>query len=68
MGGSMLSYVFGRVITTEDMTAVKNYLVGLGYKTQDEGQYQLTIYKVGYFLNLTFTVNNLNNASLDVTY
>ncbi len=68
MGGAMLSYIFDRVIIKEDITAVKNYLVGLGYKTQDEGQYQLTMYKVGYFLNLTFSVGNLNKAFLNVTY
>ncbi|MBI5732294.1 MAG: hypothetical protein HY982_02965 [Candidatus Magasanikbacteria bacterium] len=68
MGGAMLSYAFGRVITKDDMTAVKNYLEGLGYKTQDERQYQLTMYKVGYFLNLTFSTGNLNKAFLNVTY
>jgi hypothetical protein len=68
MGGAMLSYIFSRAITKDDMSAVKIYLEGLGYKTQDEGQYQLTMYKVGYFLNLTFSVNNLYKAFLNVTY
>jgi hypothetical protein len=68
MSGSMLSYVFARIVTGEDMTAVKTYLEGLGYKTQDEGTYQLTMYKVGYFLNLTFSINNNSKAFLNVTY
>lgn len=68
MNGAMLSYIFDRVITKDDMTAVKNYLAGLGYKTQDEGNYQLTMYKVGYFLNLTFSINNNYKAFLNVTY
>jgi hypothetical protein len=68
MGGSMLSYMFGRVVTKDDLLAVKNYLVGIGYKIQDEGQYQLTMYKVGYFLNLTFSVGNQYKAFLNVTY
>jgi len=68
LSGQMLSYIFDRVITQEDMTAIKNYLVSKGYKTQDEGTYILTIYKVGYFLNLTFTVGNQYSASMDVTY
>jgi hypothetical protein len=68
MSGSMLSYVFNRVVVKDDMTAVKTYLEGLGYKTQDEGTYQLTMYKVGYFLNLTFSINNNSKAFLNVTY
>jgi len=68
MGGAMLSYIFDRVITKEDVVAVKNYLVGLNYKTQDEGNNQLTMYKPGYFLILTFSVNHKDKAFLDVTY
>ncbi|MDD4902690.1 MAG: hypothetical protein PHE24_06165, partial [Patescibacteria group bacterium] len=68
MGGAMLSYVFSRVVTKEDVVAVKKYLEGLGYKTQDEGIKQLTMYKPGYFLVMTFSVNNLDKAFLDVTY
>ena len=68
LSGQMLSYIFGRIITKEDVVAVKNYLVGLGYKTQDEGNNQLTMYKPGYFLILSFSVNNQDKAFLDVTY
>lgn len=68
MSGSMLSYVFNRVITADDLTAVQKYLEGLGYKTQDAGKNQLTMYKPGYFLILTFSVNNIDKAFLDVTY
>ncbi|MDD2758325.1 MAG: hypothetical protein PHD72_03055 [Patescibacteria group bacterium] len=68
MGGSMLSYAFDRVVIKDDMTAVKKHLEGLGYKTQDEGTYQLTMYKVGYFLNLTFSINNFSKGFLNVTY
>lgn len=68
MGGSMLSYTLGRTVVKDDLTSVKNYLTGLGYKLQDETQYQLTVYKVGYFLNLSFSVNNTYKAFLNVTY
>jgi len=68
MDGAMLYYVFSRMITEDDMTAVKNHLEGLGYKTQDEGLYQLTTYKPGYFLILTFATNNADKAFLKVTY
>lgn len=68
MGGTMLSYIFSRVITKDDVVAVKNYLIGLSYKTQDEGTNQLTMYKPGYFLVMTFSVDNLYKAFLNVTY
>jgi len=55
MGGAMLRYMFDRVITKEDMTAVKNYLEGLGYKTQDQRTYELTMSKPGYWLVMTFS-------------
>jgi len=68
MDGAMLYYVFDRVVTKDDITAVKNYLEGLGYKTQDERLYDLTTYKSGYFLILTFSTNNPDKAFLKVTY
>ncbi|MFA4830638.1 MAG: hypothetical protein WC862_01915 [Patescibacteria group bacterium] len=68
MGGAMLRYMFDRVIIKDDLTAVKNYLIGIDYKVQDEGNNQLTMYKPGYFLVMTFSVGNLNKAFLDVTY
>ena len=68
MDGAMLYYVFDRIITKDDITAVKNYLEGLGYKTQDERVYELTTYKPGYFLVLTFATNNANKAFMKVTY
>lgn len=68
MSGSMLSYVFDRVITAADLSAVQKYLEGAGYKTQDAGQRQLTMYKPGYFLVLTFSVGNIDKAFLNVTY
>lgn len=68
MDGAMLYYVFDRIITKDDITAVKNYLEGLGYKTQDEGLYELTTYKPGYFLILTFSTDNAYKAFLKVTY
>ncbi|MDD5626907.1 MAG: hypothetical protein PHW01_02800 [Patescibacteria group bacterium] len=68
MGGAMLSYVFDRIVTKDDMTAVKDYLENQGYKTQDEGTYQLTMYKPGYFLILTFSMNHTDKAFLEVTY
>jgi hypothetical protein len=68
MSGSMLSYVFDRIITKDDVITVKKYLEGLNYKTQDEGGNQLTMYKPGYFLIMTFSVSNLYKAFLDITY
>jgi hypothetical protein len=68
MSGSMLDYIFNRIVTQDDKAAVKKYLEGLGYKTQDETEYQLTMYKVGYFLNLTFSLNNTNKGFLEITY
>lgn len=68
MSGSMLDYIFNRIVTKDDKAAVKKYLEGLGYKTQDETEYQLTMYKVGYFLNLTFSLNNTNKGFLEITY
>lgn len=68
MDGAMLYYVFDRVITKDDITAVKKYVEGLGYKTQDEGIYELTTYKPGYFLILTFATDNADKAFLKVTY
>ena len=68
MSGSMLDYIFNRIVTKDDKTAVRKYLEELGYKTQDETEYQLTMYKVGYFLNLTFSLNNTNKGFLTITY
>ncbi|MBU4347829.1 hypothetical protein KKF23_04810, partial [Patescibacteria group bacterium] len=68
MDGAMLYYIFDRIITKDDITAVKNYLEGLGYKTQDEGLYELTTYKPGYFLILTFSTDNAYKAFLKITY
>ena len=68
MGGAMLYYVVNRIITKNDITEVKNYLSGLDYKTQDEGTYDLTVYKPGYFLILTFATDNANKAFIKVTY
>jgi len=68
MGGAMLSYLFDRIITAEDKTAIKVQLESVGYKTYDETGTQLTMYKPGYFLVMTFAVNNRDKAFLDVTY
>jgi hypothetical protein len=68
MSGSMLDYSFSRIVTPADKEAVKEYLVGLGYKIQDETEYQLTMYKVGYFLTITFSINNTNKGFLEITY
>jgi len=64
----MLYYMFSRIVTEDDKAAVKEHLEGLGYKTQDETAYQLTMYKVGYFLTITFSLNNTNKGFLEVTY
>ena len=57
-----------RGLDSSSKIAVKNYLEELGYKTQDETNYQLTMYKPGYFLTLTFSINNVNKGFLEVTY
>ncbi|MFA6146446.1 MAG: hypothetical protein WC697_03935 [Patescibacteria group bacterium] len=68
MGGAMLDYIFPRVITKDDVTTVKNSLEGLGYKTQDEGLNQLTMYKSGYWLILTFSTDHPDKAFLEITF
>ncbi|MDP2944601.1 MAG: hypothetical protein Q8N57_03495 [bacterium] len=68
MSGMMLDYIFNRIVTADDKAEIKKYLEGLDYKTQDETEYQLTMYKVGYFLNLTFSLNNTNKGFLEITY
>ncbi len=68
MGGAMLEYVCARVITTADITAIKTYLEGLGYKTQDERRYELTTYKPGYWLVITFSTDNADKAFIQVTF
>jgi len=68
MDGAMLYYMFDRVITKDDLSVVKKNLEGLGYKTQDERLYELTMYKPGYWLIMTFSTNNLDKAFLKVTY
>jgi len=68
MGGAMLSYIFDRIIVSGDLTTIKNSLEGIGYKMQDERSNQLTMYKTGYFLIMTFSTNNKDKAFLDVTY
>lgn len=68
MSGSMLYYIVSRIVTEDDMAEVKKHLEGLGYKTQDETAYQLTMYKVGYFLTITFSINNTNKGFIEVTY
>ena len=65
---AMLYYVFDRIVIKDDITAVKNHLAGLGYKTQDEGTYDLTMYKPGYWLVLTFSINNTSKGFLKVTF
>ncbi|MDD5438478.1 MAG: hypothetical protein PHC70_05040 [Patescibacteria group bacterium] len=69
MDGALLHYVFDRQVVQDDRQAVKKYLEGLGYKTQDEeGVYQLTMSKTGYFLIMTFSINNTNKGFMEVTY
>ncbi|MDD4333196.1 MAG: hypothetical protein PHT51_03730 [Patescibacteria group bacterium] len=68
MGGAMLDYIFDRVITKDDITAIKTYLEGLGYKTQDERRYELTTYKPGYWLVITFSTDNADKAFIQVTF
>ncbi|MFA5051209.1 MAG: hypothetical protein WC499_03785 [Patescibacteria group bacterium] len=68
MGGAMLNYIFPRIITKDDVTAVKNHLESMGYKTQDEGLNQLTMYKPGYWLILTFSTNHPDKAFLEITF
>jgi len=68
MGGFSLDYIFSRVITDADVTAVREYLEGLGYTTYDSNKWQLTMMRVGYTLTMTFNVGNQNRGSLSVTF
>ncbi|MDD3102005.1 MAG: hypothetical protein PHE59_02570 [Patescibacteria group bacterium] len=68
MDGSMLDYIFPRIVTKDDVTAVKNHLEGLGYRTQDEGLNQLTMYKPGYWLIMTFSTDHPDKAFLEITF
>lgn len=68
MGGFSLDYIFSRVITDTDVTAVREYLEGLGYTTYDSNKWQLTMMKVGYTLTMTFNVGNQNRGTLSVTF
>ncbi|MDD5625594.1 MAG: hypothetical protein PHG83_00310 [Patescibacteria group bacterium] len=68
MDGAMLNYVLPRIITKDDVTAVKNHLESRGYKTQDEGLNQLTMYKPGYWLILTFSTDHPDKAFLEITF
>ena len=68
MGGYSLDYVFSRVVTEDDVTAMRDYLEGVGYSTYDSDTDQLTMMKVGYFLSMTFSVSNQNKGTLGVTF
>lgn len=68
LGGYSLDYVFSRVVTESDVTAVKEYLEDIGYTTYDSDSNQLTMMRVGYFLSMTFSVGNQNKGILSVTF
>lgn len=68
MGGAMLSYTFNREVTAADKSTVKNSLEALGYKIVADDEYQLTASKVGFFLILSFSINNTNKSFLTVTF
>jgi len=68
MGGFSLDYVFSRVATEDDVTAIKEYLESIGYTAHDSDSDQLTMMKVGYFLSMTFSVGNQNKGTLSVTF
>ncbi|MDD5726103.1 MAG: hypothetical protein PHC53_01675 [Patescibacteria group bacterium] len=63
-----LEYLFGRLMTESDKTAVQHYLEGLGYKTYlSEGE-ELVMMKIGRTLTLTFSFRDKTKGTLFVTY
>lgn len=66
--GSMLTYVFNRVVTNDDMTAVKTELETQGFKTAEASGKGMTMMKVGQSWVLTFWLNNQQKAGLEVTF
>jgi hypothetical protein len=66
--GSMLTYVFNRVVTNDDMTAVKTELEAQGFKTAEASGKGMTMMKVGQSWVLTFWLNNQQKAGLEVTF
>jgi len=68
MGGYSLDYVFSRLVTEEDVTAVREQMEEIGYTAYDADSDQLTMMKVGYFLSMTFSVGNQNKGTLGITF
>lgn len=63
-----LEYLFGRLMTESDKTAVQHYLEGQGYKTYlSEGE-ELVMMKIGRTLTLTFSFRDKTKGTLFVTY
>jgi hypothetical protein len=63
-----LEYVFGRLVTINDMAPVQHYLEGLGYKTYLAEGDQLVMMKIGRTLTLTFSLKEKTIGTLFVTY
>jgi hypothetical protein len=68
-GGITLDYIFGRLVTIDDMAAVKNYLEGVGYKDTDlSSGGKLVMTKIGLTLNLSFAIKDRIRGTLGVTW
>ena len=66
--GSMMTYVANRKITATDVTAVETQLQSLGYTAADTSSKQLTMTKTPYTWVITFTPDNDNTATVEITY
>ena len=68
-GGITLDYTFGRLVTQDDVSAMKNYLEELGYKDTDlSSGGKLVMTKIGLTLNLSFAIKNRIQGTLEVTW
>jgi len=63
-----LDYIFGRLVTENDKTAVQNYLEGLGYKTYLAEGDQLVMMKIGRTLTITFSLKDKTQGTLFVSF
>ena len=67
-GGMILTYVVNRVITSDDVTAIRTELEAGGeYEARDVSAKQLTMMKVGRTLTISFRLDDEQEATIDVS-
>jgi len=66
--GPMLTYAFNRVVTAADMAAAKTALEALSFKAIDVGAKAITMSAIGKTWVMTFWIDNLQKAGLEVTF